>query len=61
MTAPDTPCDFERPEWDKAGKVHDWRNYISEEVQVLWLALSLEVRAALARQAEDVASNEEWD
>lgn len=56
----DTPKDYLDPQWDKAGRVHEWKNYISEEVQAMWPTFTPEVRAALARQAEDNASREEW-
>jgi hypothetical protein len=55
-----TPTDHLVPEWEKAGKVHDWRNYISDEVRALWETFTPEQCAALARQAEQMASHEIW-
>ncbi|NTF23521.1 hypothetical protein G6L37_34690 [Agrobacterium rubi] len=49
------------PDFDNAGKVHDWRNHVSEYVQSLWHEFSDEQRAAIALGAEDQAGNEEWD
>lgn len=56
-----TPKNFLNPEWAEGGRVHNWHNYISEEVQAMWPSFSQEQRAALARQAEAQADNEEWD
>lgn len=61
MELENPPLDYLEPAWDKAGRVHEWKNYISEEIQGLWLTLIPELRAALARQAENNAWNEEWD
>lgn len=49
------------PEWHKAGRVHDWRNYISETVRGMWATFTIEQRIALAEQADDHASREQWD
>jgi hypothetical protein len=56
-----TPSDWQRPNWADAGKVHEWKNYISEEVQAMWDTFSDDQKQALARQAEDKADCEEWD
>ena len=42
-------------------RVHNWRNYISEEVQAMWATFTAEQKRALARQADAQASAEEWD
>lgn len=57
----DTPTDYLAPHWDAAGRMHDWRNYISTEVREIWETFTGEQRAAMARQADSIASNEEWD
>lgn len=57
----ETPTDWRFPQWSKHQKVHGWRNYISREVRLLWGTLSDEAKQALARQANEQASNEEWD
>ena len=52
------------PEWDYdwwENRVHDWRNYISKEVRQMWQSFTPEQRAALARQADEQAGQEEWD
>lgn len=49
------------PKWGEAGRVHDWRNYISEKVQSIWSTFTLEQKIALMDQASDRASSELWD
>lgn len=48
--------DFTNP-----GRVHEWRNYISEEVRALWPTFNDEQKIAIARSADDLAGREEWD
>jgi len=56
-----TPNDWAAPDWASAGRVHEWKNYVSEEVQSMWGTFTDVQKQALARQAEDNASKEEWD
>lgn len=56
-----TPADFINPNWKNKNRVHEWKNYVSEEVQDIWHSFSLEQKATLALQAYDQASNEDWD
>lgn len=49
------------PKWDEAGKVHDWRNYISQAVRDMWHTFTPSQRVALAENAEEIAGQEEWD
>ncbi len=52
---------WKNPEWENAGRVHDWRNYISEEIEAMWDTFTDEQKAALYRQADAQASAEDWD
>lgn len=56
-----TPHDYAEPRWAEAGRVHDWRNYVSCEIRLEWPNFTLEQRAMLARQAQESASSEEWE
>lgn len=49
------------PEWEKAGKVHDWRNYVNGNIRALWPTFTEEQKCALVEQAEDRAGDENWD
>jgi len=57
----ETPSDYLTPNWDEYRKIHGWRNYISDEIRLAWDTFTPEQKAMLARQAESLASNEEWD
>lgn len=56
-----TPNDYAAPDWATAGRVHDWKRHVSQEVRAMWGDFTDRQRAALARQAEDAAEREEWD
>lgn len=53
--------ELENPDFENAGRVHDWRNHIDEEVKQQWDRLTLEERAIAYLSAENDADNEEWD
>lgn len=50
-----------RPKWDETGRVHDWRNYISGNVQAIWHTFTDEQKFALVEQADEQAGREHWD
>lgn len=49
------------PDWDKAGRVHDWRNYVNQELRDLWPTFTEEQRQAIKQNADEIASCEEWE
>jgi hypothetical protein len=49
------------PEWEKATKVHDWRNYASEEIQRLWPTFNEEQKMAIVEMLDELAGQELWD
>jgi hypothetical protein len=51
--------DWWRPDWNAGGKVHNWRNYVSEEVRAMWDTFNDDQKKALYRQANDNAEREE--
>lgn len=61
MSDDDLPQDWLSPNWATVGRVHDWRNYIPESLQVRWFALSSETRMVAAALAQAQADREEWD
>jgi hypothetical protein len=48
------------PEWRSATKVHDWRNYATEEIRRLWPTFTIEQRLALVEMFDRSASDERW-
>lgn len=53
--------DFEHPDWEGAGRVCDWRNYISDDLKLMWNDFTLGQKRAIAENADEIASREEWD
>lgn len=55
------PRDFDNPDWKDAGRVHDWRNYASDDLRALWPELPEKHQAIIAASLQDAADREEWD
>ncbi len=53
--------DVDDPQWEKTTRVHDWRNHVGEHTKALWGTFTPEQRMAIALDAEELASQEEWD
>lgn len=49
------------PEWENAGRVNDWRNYIPEKLQEIWNDLSCDAKIIAYYMADEMAGREEWD
>jgi hypothetical protein len=56
-----TPDDFQYPDWDAAEKCHDWKNHVGEHVRAIWDGFTNDQKAAIATDAEELATAEEWD
>lgn len=52
---------WDHPTWDRAGRVHDWRNYVPEEIRDMWFTFTQIQRKALYETFAKLAANEEWD
>lgn len=58
----DASClDWENPEWASGGKVHNWHNYASEALQLIWKTFTPEQKKIIASTLDECASNEYWD
>ena len=56
------PADeYQTPNWGAAGRVHDWRNYVSDELRAMWRTFTPAQQTAIGKNAEEAASREEWD
>lgn len=51
----------DKPEWEKAGRTHDWRNHVGRRTRDIWDSLTPEQRLAIAQDAQDAADREEWE
>jgi len=49
------------PQWDKARRVHDWRNYINDELRAIWHTFTDNQKQAIRNNADDLAATEEWE
>lgn len=49
------------PQFEKVGKVHDWRNYIPDCMIDVWDVLSLDAKIACFIMAAKEANSEDWD
>lgn len=58
---PYTPPDYQSPDWLTVGRVHDWKNYITSDVQEMWSTFTDGQKAAIARNADEYASREVWE
>ena len=49
------------PQWEDAGRAHDWRNYVSDELRAMWDTFTDAQKIAIGRSADESASEEVWD
>lgn len=49
------------PEFEKAHRIHDWRNYVGSNTRAAWDTFSSVQRAAIMKDATVSASLEDWD
>jgi hypothetical protein len=49
------------PHWEQASRVHDWRNYVPNELKPFWSRLSHEARLVLLLVAIEASGREEWE
>ena len=52
----DMPDDYERPEWYKAGRVHDWKDYIGDRIKEDWGSFTDYQKAIIAEHAMESAN-----
>lgn len=53
--------DLENTDFDNTDRIHDWRNYVGANVQMIWESLPQVIKLAIALDADRLAGNEEWD
>lgn len=61
LDGPADPQEILFTSWSDLCRVHDWRNYIPEEMRDRWLLLSPDARVVAYVLAAEWASREEWD
>jgi hypothetical protein len=55
------PADWRNPDWNGTGKCHDWKNYISGEMQDAWGGFDDDQKQMIARNARSMTYNEKWN
>jgi len=55
------PSDWKNPDWESCDRVHEWKNYISDKLRLMWDTFTDEQKQAIAESAQGAASAEEWD
>ena len=55
------PGDWSNPDWGLKDKVHNWRNYASEDLQAEWLMMSGKQRMIVSACLNEIADNEIWE
>lgn len=53
--------DVNNPQFDKATKVHDWRNHVDEIFKITWTELTQREKLIIASIAEGLADIEQWE
>jgi hypothetical protein len=53
--------DYLNPKWINTTRVHDWRNYISDDLRDIWDTFTDKQKEIIAKNADDQASNEHWE
>ncbi|HBX6079032.1 TPA: recombinase RecA [Klebsiella pneumoniae] len=41
--------------------MHDWKNYVRDDLRGMWSSLTLEQRQVIAENMEEIAGEERWD
>ena len=49
------------PSFQSAGQIHDWRNYVGDELEAIWSTFTPVQKLAIARNAQRLADAEDWD
>jgi hypothetical protein len=56
-----TPFDWRNPDWGNTSSVHDWRNYINDDLREAWGTFTEEQQRLIRDNADEIAAREEWD
>lgn len=52
--------EYLEPNWDDGGRVHNWRNYVSPELRLIWNTFTLEQKRVLCDAFDELAGRENW-
>ena len=55
------PEDWQSPDWQHKDRVHEWKNYVTKEVEKIWDTLPDNAKMVFAESYQEVANKEEWE
>lgn len=55
------PQEFLDPVWEEGSRVHNWRNYIGEDLQEIWQSFTYTQKLKIAENAQMIADREHWE
>lgn len=60
---PEADClsEIEFPKWDQNSQIHDWREYICDDLRLMWSGLSSDAKLIAYTTAANLARSEAWD
>jgi hypothetical protein len=61
MSEAEPDDDYLDPKWEEGGRVHNWRNYVPENVRAIWDTFTPNQKLVLSLWADDFAGRENWD
>lgn len=55
------PIDFSKPDFESRQKTHDWKNYASEDLALIWDTFTEHQKTIIAASLQSAADREDWD
>ena len=56
-----TDIDYDKPDWTAGGRVHNWRNYVYDDLRAIWHTFTLEQKRVIRENADIEAGDEHWE
>ncbi|AEH03666.1 RecX-like filament modulator [Pseudomonas phage PhiPA3] len=53
--------EWNNPDWEAGGRIHNWRRYAGQDLRLVWNTFSLDQKQAIYKTLDEVAGNEHWD
>lgn len=53
--------DWQKPEWNSGGFVHNWHNYSIPALEIIWDTFTDDQKKIIAATLDNAASKEHWD
>ena len=55
------PHDWREPQWGVPLRVHNWRNYATPDLRMIWYTFDDRQALVVACALDEIAGTEEWD